>query len=301
MPQRSNAFQRLVYLVKTHAAHPAVVTESKLLSDRHTGALREVDIVVETVVAGHNLLLAFECRDSARAADVSWVEEMIGKHERLPSNALVLASRAGFSAEARRVALAEHVELLSLDEGEENVRSLLADTNRLWFKMFDLSPKKVVAVTQAVATFASERVVLSADTHIFVEPDTLLTSAIGLVTHILRDERAVRDIAREGTAEHKGFKLVWEPPALADGSRLMLQKIEPRMFVPITCLEIQGDCNIRVCDFGLRHARLGSTEIVWGESKFDSRDAMLVASLDSAGKPRISVRVTAELGSELAG
>ena len=42
VPQRSNDFQRLVYLVKTHVAAGATVTESKLLPDWIAGTKREV-------------------------------------------------------------------------------------------------------------------------------------------------------------------------------------------------------------------------------------------------------------------
>jgi hypothetical protein len=96
----------------------------------------------------------------------------------------------------------------------------------------------------------------------------------------------------------KSFVLSWESPSLKGGLRLMLQRIEPLTFIPIALLEIRGTCVIRVCDFNLRHARLGGTEVVWGESKLEDRDVLLVASHDDTGKPLVSVHFPEKPGSE---
>src|SRR6478736_2003809 len=104
MPARTNAFQRLVYLLKTHVAAGATVTESKMLPDLVSGKLREVDVVVESIVAGYDVRIGIECRDHARQADITWVEQMISKHKRLPIHRLVLVSRRGFAADAAELA-----------------------------------------------------------------------------------------------------------------------------------------------------------------------------------------------------
>jgi len=74
-----------------------VVTPSAMLPDVITGDLREVDICVETHVAGHKVLVGIECRDWGRPQTVSWVEEMHTKHEALPVNVTVLVSSSGFT------------------------------------------------------------------------------------------------------------------------------------------------------------------------------------------------------------
>ncbi|MBK6487893.1 MAG: hypothetical protein IPF98_13695 [Gemmatimonadetes bacterium] len=279
-------------MLKSQLAAGATVSESKLLADRQTGAAREVDIVVETTVAGHPVILSVECRDHRRIADVGWVEQMIGKHQRLPSHALILASRSGFSAEARRVAENAGVQLLALDEMTAGgVASLLAETSSLWFKIFDLLPTKVVAITEALDGIPSERVVLEIDTSVFAAPGNLLGSAHSIVVSLLRDKNAVRLLARDGMSDHKYFTLSWPLPALADGVRLMLQRIEPLIFVPLAALEIQGQCQFRVCEFRLRRASMRGVDVVWGRSAFEERDAMLVGTLDQNGVPRLTVDV----------
>ncbi|POB05797.1 hypothetical protein [Halopseudomonas oceani] len=100
MPQRSNAFQRVVFIVHQSLEPEWAVTESNMLPDIYSGTLREVDITAERLIAGHQLILSIECRDHQRAADVTWVEQMYSKHQLLPTSKLVLWSRSGFTREA---------------------------------------------------------------------------------------------------------------------------------------------------------------------------------------------------------
>src|SRR5687768_1077461 len=103
MPKRSTEFQRLVFLLKKQLGPEITVTESKMLTDLVTGTEREVDICLEATVAGHNVAIGIECNEKGRRAGPGWVQEMRGKHERLPT-ALVLVSKSGFTKEAERVA-----------------------------------------------------------------------------------------------------------------------------------------------------------------------------------------------------
>lgn len=68
MPRRLTAFQKAVYYVKQNLAGSAhTVTESKMLRDRISGQEREVDIVIESEVAGHNIVISVECREQGEA------------------------------------------------------------------------------------------------------------------------------------------------------------------------------------------------------------------------------------------
>lgn len=118
MPKRSNEFQRLVYLVRVNLAAGATVNESKMLQDRITGREREVDVCVEGTVGGTPVNVCLECCDRARAADITWVDAMKCKHERLPTHALILASRSGFTKEARKVARLSGIQAIAFDEVE---------------------------------------------------------------------------------------------------------------------------------------------------------------------------------------
>lgn len=104
MPPRSNIFQRLVAAIHRELGAPWSLTESRMLADTRTGALREVDIVAEAVIAGYPMVLSVEVRDRSRPADVSWVETMVQKHKDLPTSKLALWSSTGFTNEALRKA-----------------------------------------------------------------------------------------------------------------------------------------------------------------------------------------------------
>ncbi len=115
MPKRSNAYQKLIHLIHEQLAQGATVTESKALADGDAGVEREVDIVTEGNLAGAAIMVSVECRAHKRPSDVSWVDEMCGKHERLPTTHLVLLSESGFTPSARDKAAGRGAEALSLD------------------------------------------------------------------------------------------------------------------------------------------------------------------------------------------
>jgi hypothetical protein len=116
MPKRSNEFQKLIYLIRVNLAAGATVSESKMLRDRITGRKREVDVCVDGIVGGTPVNVCLECRDHARPADVTWIEATKAKHERLPTHALILASRSGFTNRAQEVARSVEIEAISFDE-----------------------------------------------------------------------------------------------------------------------------------------------------------------------------------------
>jgi hypothetical protein len=101
MPARSNDFQKMVAILETILGDGTAVTESKMLTDRFSGEPREVDICVEGHVAGRPVTISIECRQHKRRQGLSWIEEMHAKHERLPTDVLVLVSASGFTDSAR--------------------------------------------------------------------------------------------------------------------------------------------------------------------------------------------------------
>lgn len=113
MPKRTNQFQRLAATIHAKLTKGWVVEESAMLMDRVTGALREVDVVARATVMTYEMLLCIECRDHARAADVTWIEAMAKKHEALGTSKLVLWSRRGFTSSAVNKAAFLGIELIS--------------------------------------------------------------------------------------------------------------------------------------------------------------------------------------------
>jgi hypothetical protein len=100
MPPRSNDFQKLILALTQLLGGNAVVEESKMLADLVSVELTEVDVYAEGALAGHAVRIGIECRDHKRKQGPGWVNEMRSKHERLPTNLLILVSSSGFSGPA---------------------------------------------------------------------------------------------------------------------------------------------------------------------------------------------------------
>ena len=93
--------------------------KSKFTEAQNVFALQQADITVDGSVAGHTIRIGIESRAVRRRADVTWVEQMKAKHERLPTNLLVLLSRSGFTIEAKRVAALAKIVTWTFEEMQQ--------------------------------------------------------------------------------------------------------------------------------------------------------------------------------------
>lgn len=127
MPRRSNDFQRLIARVeKQLVGTSGSVRESVLLTDA-TGTEREVDVLVEADIGQHPVRIAIECRDHARPADVTWIDELAGKYQTMPVSQVVAVSSSGFTDTALSHAQSGAIRALTLADAE-NVNWALAIT-----------------------------------------------------------------------------------------------------------------------------------------------------------------------------
>src|SRR5688500_9052120 len=99
MPQRSNEIQRLIHDIHHQLHDRATVRESVMLPDRTGRPALEVDVLIEDKSGEYPILIAVECIDHGRRADIGWVLQMAAKHENR-TDKLVLISRSGFSKNA---------------------------------------------------------------------------------------------------------------------------------------------------------------------------------------------------------
>lgn len=278
MPKRTNWFQKLVFLVKRHAAQGAVVTESKMLKDRITGTMREVDICIEGDVGGHEILIGVECNGRGRKASVTWIEEMKGKHERLPTSTLLLVARSGFSKEARRVAEASGVSLVTMRAIDDGVaRRLFGSASSLWSRSFMLKPMKVVFVVEETPDLPREGVVVSQMNYVYSGDGSQVGMAKDVVDWLLRADFTVKELAERGESSHRSFLLEWTTPVEI---QVYLQKLEPPVLRRIEQVRVAGECNFDISEFRLNHGRLGDVTVAWGTGSFFGKDALLVASGD---------------------
>lgn len=116
MPARTNDFQRIVLAIESAlASQDASVQESGELTDR-AGAKREVDILITQDLGHRKLITGVECRGGTRPADIEWIDRMWGKHQELPTDKLVLVSKAGFTKRAKTKAGSLNIDILTVSE-----------------------------------------------------------------------------------------------------------------------------------------------------------------------------------------
>lgn len=142
VPARTNPRQRVVALVKEHYAGPDdVVTESKFLMDKATGDQREVDIVIESNVAGDEVVISVEVIAHERRASVTWAEQTIKKHEHLPTNLLILVSWSGFSPRALRKIASEGGHVVAVTPEQVVDDGVPRRMPQLWADQMELMPE----------------------------------------------------------------------------------------------------------------------------------------------------------------
>jgi hypothetical protein len=73
-------------------------------------------VLIEHVVAGHDIKIAVECRDYSRDQNVQWIDSLIGKFARLKVNQIVAVSSSPFSDAAKKKAFAHNIELITVNE-----------------------------------------------------------------------------------------------------------------------------------------------------------------------------------------
>jgi hypothetical protein len=298
MPKRSNDFQRLIYLVRLNLADGAKVTESKLLRDRVTKSLREVDVVVEGTVGGQPVRVCIECRDHRRVADVTWVEQMKAKHERLNTNALLLASRSGFTSEALSVAKSYGIDTFTLEEPDEaELKGRFAPRSALWLRTVRITPDKVRVTVGEGDALLPEVVVTSPDNLLHRHDGAELGSLRQLVEILIGSDVPKETLLRDATEEHKFFDIEWRPPIADPAKTLYMRKLDPPMLRVVHKVRISGPCRVEIGRFDLRHGRVNNLEVAWGKAVVDGKDAMAVATKDSSGKHTLSINFKGPAGS----
>ncbi len=159
MPKRSNEFQSLIALIEeTIAPEGVAVTESKEVISTE-GTSREVDVAIEGTVAGHDILIGVECRDHRRKADITWIDQLVGKYQGLPVNKIIAVSKSGFSKNAAEAAKRNNIDTLDISEAR----------NLRWRELVGHPAQPILAHATPVISFI--HVATTSDS---AEPDNIL-------------------------------------------------------------------------------------------------------------------------------
>lgn len=260
-----------------------------MMRDRLTKRFREVDVVIKGKVGSQPVIVAIECRDHKRVADVTWVDMMKAKHERLDTHALLLASRSGFTPEARAVAAKYGIQLFTLEDVENtDMPSLFGSHGSLWWKTVEITAEKASVRVSQVDALDAEIVATMPDNLLYVRDGSELCQIKELVEKLLKSPQAMDHVLAEGTEEHRWFELVWEPPNDHEGNPLFMKKLEPEILRPIESLRVTGPCKVQVGRFGMRHGKIGDVSVAWGKALIAGRDAMAVVTAAQSGETKLS-------------
>ena len=291
MPKRTNKFQKLVFAAKRHAAHGAVVTESKCLINQRTKKGREVDVVIEGTQADHQFVISIECVDYGRRPTIEWVERMAAKHENLPTDKLILVSNADFARDALEEAEGRGIETVTfraIEEGEDNAR-LFGTLDTLMTKNISLSPSKVMIMVPAYAGLPRETVAALPDNTLFSERGEPRESVKDLVMRLLGSEEVRGYITAHGSDEHTRFVLEGNLPRNETGTAaLFMQKREPLVMRPAHSIRIEGDCVINASPIAMQRGVLGQLFVAWGEMTTIRGESVLLLATENQGKTNIS-------------
>jgi hypothetical protein len=249
---------------------------------------REVDVCIEGMVGGHPVMVCIECRDHKRPADVQWVEAIKAKHEGLPTSALILASRTGFTVEARDVAQGYGIEPISLYEVDHaDFPALLKATSSVWTKSVTITVQKVLVAVLPTPNLAAENVVVMPDHAVYAADGTPI-GPVGEWVRLLGDSAYARDyLLSHAKEEHLWFQLQWEP---RDRS-IFLKQTEPETLREIGSIQMKGPCEFKISQFGLRRGALGEIQLAWAKTEIQGQSAMFVATRDKEGVEKIAVHL----------
>jgi hypothetical protein len=300
VPKRTNAFQTVVFMIQSHIAGQAKVTESAELTDLVTGEPREVDVCIETQVAGHRIIVSIECRAHARKQDVGWVEEMHTKHSRLPTSRLILVSSSGFSRYALQVARTYNIETIVPEElTEERAAEIGARLSRIRVGRLEL-----VEVFQVrIVVEAIEEPVLVplelGDMPIFIKAGTATWRLRDIVHGLIAGYYPVDQVVLNAPDEIEGMNLHYENPRLsADGQVHFLYWLMPdrslsqlhRITLTAPVRPTLTDVPMRHGQFPMRHGQFQQVVYSWGEAVLEGKPTMIVATKADDGNTTVSLR-----------
>lgn len=197
----------------------------------------------------------------------------------------MLVSRSGFTREAQTVAAIYNIETLSFEEvTADSVGRLFGELSSIWAKVVFITPTKVVIRVSATDQLPAESIIASPDTALYNSDGVECGAVLSLVQFFLNSKELLNDVLSHGKHEHKCLVTGWPNPLDNHGKPLCLLKLEPSILREVEFIEVTSECKFDINEFPLKRARLGKTDVAWGNGTFLGNDALLVASQDETGK-----------------
>jgi hypothetical protein len=295
MPARTDKFQNMIGLLTAlmREDESMKVTSPAMVTDKATGSPREVDVTVETHVAGHKVVVGIECRAQGRPQTVEWVEAMYGKHAHLETGAraLVLVSSSGFTPDALKLAGFLGIEAITPGQATPAfVGRIVNNLTALWAKVAECKPDRMQLWVQWPEGDI-QVVDASPGMGVYLPDGTLVCGATTLRDVVMSTFDMNNDAFRDATGEEKFFEFGQEHPMLGDAPLCLLPYDEgkPMAPVPIIKLAVFGPIKLQVAQVPLAHGSYKGIDYSAGRAKFP--DSVIdVAVTETGGQgPRFAV------------
>ena len=288
MPKRTNEFQKLVYYFKKHTIKNVTITESKELDDKHTGNKREVDIVLETNVGGHQVIISIECVDRSRKADISWIEQMYEKHRKLQTSVLVLVSKKGFTKNAELYAEKNNIETSTF----EQVKSVAPEKRILKYASLFIRLLEINVETVKVHVIQKDKSLLVVnvipDTKVCIGDKTNSIEMIKIVLAIVNHQAIVDYFLKEGDEKYQYYVAGWKKDD-STNPNLYLENIVTGDLEEIINIEVKGKVHFEIHEFDTKRFKTHNKSILWGNTTFKGNDVYIIGTQDENNKIDFSV------------
>jgi hypothetical protein len=174
--------------------------------------------------------------------------------------------------------------------------ALLNEKSSLWTKSFRAVSKDVFISVAASDGLPSETIKILPDFEVYTRDGVLISTAAQFVADILRAPELGRRFLADAVENHRWFTVRGEPPLDRNGEPIFLKKLNPEVLRQITSVEIRGECQIFIHQFGVQRNRLGEISFEWGKTQISGQLAMIVATQDEANTSKVSVSMAATEG-----
>jgi hypothetical protein len=279
MPKRTNERQQIIEMLRAMlAGSNCTVTPSKMLRDAVTGAEREVDVVAEYDIDGDVFVQSFEVTSKVNRADLTWAEQLIKKHENLPTGQLYLVSWSGFTKGV--FSLAKVNPRVRLVTPEIVKGELGAEVKRLFADFVTITPTKTVFIVEQ-SDGTPLRVAVVQENIVFAADGTNLMSALDVYYGVLNSQE-VTELVLRTVHDHPERESLKNLVLTADlsTSGLHLRKESPEELQPIKAIEVEGTVVFEQQPFDMEVRAFLNQRFAHGRANVGPASGLLVAVLD---------------------
>lgn len=270
------------------------VTPSAMLPDVITGELREVDIYVETVVAGHKVNVGIECRAHKRPQGANWVESVRNTHADLPVHVTVLVSESGFYKPA--LVKANHYGIKTITPGEVTPGFVGAVVNKLDKVVTKRAHFQVKTVLVRIK-MADDQLIwvpVFADSPVYAHDGSEVDVVGSIVQGIVHGNPAQRKHLQSATEKDKFMNIRTSGPTYQGQPMCVIPTMDGKELppAPIAGLHIEGPVKLDLVDIPLTHGDYDGTPYSSGSAPFEGMRVSVVAAESDDGTVKWAGSVT---------